>query len=398
MIKMLTAYTSELNDSEKAVGDILGQLDIKNCLLKNSVALVFCHAKFIETGVTEAVCESLPFDVLGCTSQYFALPPKDLSATADTPVVTGEFMLTVTVLTSDDTEFATGVSEPLCEKNLETSVQSLYRDTAASFGEAPSLIFAFQPTMYDLIGHTMTEALNHACGGIPVFGAVALDFDTHIRDPKTIYKGAAYGDRLLLLLFKGPVKPRFFSSSIPEKYIVPQDAVITEIEGNRIISINNEPAINFIKGLGLFQIDEQVPNPAIPLIIEDRDGTGPAAVVIHGIGPAREVICTRAMQVGDVLSVGMVGGEYVIESATALVRDIKNSGGGENIIMFSCVLRSILLGGSHGEEVELIRKELEGFSGSYLFLGSTGEICPRYTEPGKTINKIYAYALIACRF
>jgi hypothetical protein len=401
MIKMITAYTNEINDAEKAVRNILGQLDINNSLLTNSVALIFCHAKFIKTGVMKSVCESLPFDVLGCTSQYFAMSAK---ADTSSPAVMGEIMLTATVFTSDDTEFATGISEPLCEENLETAVQSVYQNTVSSFKEGaspkaePSLIFALQPMMYDLVAHTMTEALNSVCGGIPIFGAVALDFDTHIRDPKTIYRGAAYGDRMMLLLFKGPDKPRFFTSSIPEKFIVPQDAVITAAKGNRIISINNEPAIVFIKNLGFFKNDDQPPDPSIPLIMEDRDGAGPVAVVIHGIGPEGEVICTRAIQVGDVLNIGMVNANYVIESASALIRDIKNNGNGKSLLMFSCLLRSILSGGSHGEEVELIKKELEGFPIPYLFISSAGEICPLYTETGRTLNQIYAYALIACQF
>jgi small ligand-binding sensory domain FIST len=121
-------------------------------------------------------------------------------------------------------------------------------------------------------------------------------------------------------------------------------------------------------------------------------------VVIHGIGPEKEVICTRATQVGDVLSIGMVSAEYVIESATALIRELKNSGSGSGLLMFSCLLRAILLGGSHEKEIELLQKELEGFPGPCLFLSSAGEICPRYTETGGTLNQIYSYALIACRF
>jgi hypothetical protein len=397
MIKMLTAYTPELNNAERAVGDIHGQLDIKKSLLKNSAALIFCHVKFIENGVMEAVCKSFPFDVLGCTSQYFALPP-DKSATAGTPAVTGEIMLTVTVLTSDDTEFVTGVSQPLNEENAEAVIQSLYWKTASSLkGGGPSLIFSFQPTILGLCGDAMTNALDGVCGGVPVFGAVALDFDTHIRNPRTIYGGAAYGDRMVLLLFKGPVNPRFFYSPLLEKFIVPQDAVITAAKGSRIISINNEPAVAFVRGLGLFQDDDQVPNPSIPLIADGPQGAV-RAVVMQGATPEGEVICGNLVYVGETLNIGMLNADYVTESAAALIQDIKNSGGGENILMFSCLLRSILLGGSHEGEVELIRKELEGFPGPCMFLGSGGEVCPRYTETGKTQNQLYAYALIACQF
>jgi hypothetical protein len=98
------------------------------------------------------------------------------------------------------------------------------------------------------------------------------------------------------------------------------------------------------------------------------------------------------------VSVGLVNADYVMESANALIRDIKSNGNGESFLMFSCILRSILLGGNHGEEIELIQKELEGFHVPYLFISSAGEICPLYTETGETLNKIYAYAIIACQF
>jgi urease gamma subunit len=203
---------------------------------------------------------------------------------------------------------------------------------------------------------------------------------------------------MALLLLKGPVKPRFFSSTIPEKYIIAQDAVITAAKGNRIVSINNKPAVAFVKDLGLFQDVEQTPNPAIPLIVESRNGVGLRAVIMQGTTPEGEVVCDNLMQVGDALSIGMVNADYVIESTASLIQDIKNNGSGESFLMFSCLLRSILNGGSHGEEIELMRKELGALSGPGLFISSAGEICPRYTETGKTLNQIYAYTLIACRF
>jgi len=46
-------------------------------------------------------------------------------------------MLTVTVLTSDDTEFATGVCGPLTAENAEDSIRALYQETAASLSGKP---------------------------------------------------------------------------------------------------------------------------------------------------------------------------------------------------------------------------------------------------------------------
>jgi len=105
MIKVLTASTYELDDAEKAVQEILSQIAPQTALLKNSAAMLFCHIKFIEMGVMEKVCKSLPFDVVGCTSLYFALPN-----------IEGEIMLAVTVLTSDDTDSRRAYATPLPRK------------------------------------------------------------------------------------------------------------------------------------------------------------------------------------------------------------------------------------------------------------------------------------------
>ena len=387
MIKVVTAYTYELDNPEKAIQDILGQIDIKNGLLKNSVALLFCHAQFIEMGVTEAVCESLPFDVMGCTSMYLALPSR-----------AGEMMLTVTVLTSDDTEFATGMCEPLTAENAEDRIGALYRETVSSLSGTPAMIFAFPPTMLNLTIDIMTAALDRACGGLPVFGTVALDMHIHIGNPKTIFKGAAYSDRMALLLFKGPVKPRFFFLRFPESSSLAQDAVITNASGPNLISINNRPAASFLKEVGLIQNDKNKYTHAIPLVIEGSDGTNPEVVVVQDIDSNGTLICGRHVSVGGILNIGAITEDHVLESAKALIQEIKKNESGAGLFIFSCFLRTMMLGGGAAAEVELIQRELSSYPGSYLYLNSGGELCPRYKKSEKTENQALQYAIIACQF
>jgi len=396
MVKLLNAYTQELADSEKAVREIHGFLDKKNSLLKNSVALLFCNTQFIETGVAEAVYKSLPFDVLGCTSQYFGL-----SATANAPAIEGGTMLTVTILTSDDIEFVTGVSEPLNEINVEECVHDLYRCTASSPGESPSLVFAFPPTMIDVPADIMAAVLDRACGGIPVFGSVALDIHSYARQPKTIFKNAgesgAFSDRIVLLLFKGRVKPRFFHSTFPERLKLPWDAVITEAAGNRIISINNRSALSFIKDMGFFPDGIQDSFLVYPLVIE-YPNKDTHVVVLQAISPEGQFICGRNVQTGGILNIGAVAADSVFESARDMAQNLKNGDNGTGFIMFSCLLRNVVLGGNSQAEFELVCKELGGYTGSWLFLNSGGELCPGYTENGELENRFHQCALIACQF
>jgi hypothetical protein len=410
MIKILSAFTHELDDPEKAVREILESLDIKNSLLKNSVALLFCHVTFVETGVAEAVYKSLPFDVLGCTSLYFGIPTvAGAPATADVPAIGGDVVLTVTILTSDDIDFTTGISGALNEKNVEECVHDLYHRTSSSLGEPPALVFAFPPTILSVTGDAMAAVLYRVCGDIPVFGSLALDMNTRILYPKTIFKAVGpaagpgsgesgtFGDRMALLLFRGPVKPRFFHSFFPEKSILSWDAVITEAEGNRIISINNRPALSFIKDMGFFQDGMYDSFLVYPLVVEYPNNET-NVVVIQDINPEGHLMCSRKVQIGGILNLGAVTADSVLESAKVMAQNLKNDNNGRGFIMFSCFLRNVALGGSSQAEFELVYKELDGYPGSWLFINSGGELCPGYTEKGELENRFHQYALIACQF
>ena len=387
MIKVLTACTCELDDSERAVQEILDQIP-QNSLLKNSAAMLFCHIKFIEMGVMEKICKSLSFPVVGCTSLYFAV------SNAAGKAEEGEIMLTVTVLTSDDTEFAAGVCDPLTPENVEGNVNALYQKTASSLSGPPALVFAFPPTMFHLTIDVFTEALDKACGGLPVFGTVALDVGARIRSPRTIYQGAVYDDRIAMLLFKGPVKPHFIFRRFPEGSSIAQDAVITRADGAEIISINNEPAASFLQSIGLIQ---SVFSQAIPLVIADSEGKNQEVVVVQKITEEGTLICGRHIPVGGMLDIGAITADYVLESMKALIREIKKDEDKTRFsIIISCFLRTIVLGGATAE-VSLIQQELDGSSGGYLYVNSGGELCPRYAKSGETVNQALQYAVIACQ-
>jgi hypothetical protein len=315
--------------------------------------------------------------------------------------VAGGVILTVTVLTSDDIDFTAGVSMPLNEKNVGECVQELYRRISSFPGEPPSLMFAFPPTMTSVPGDVITSALDRVCAGMPIFGSVALDISTHIQNPRTIFKGSfengAFSDRITLLLFRGSVKPRFFHSSFPEKSILSWDAVITEAEGHRIISINNRPALSFIRELGFYQNETHGGILLYPLVVEYPNNET-NVVVLQDISPEGQLICGMNVQVGGVLNIGAITADSVLESARSMAQELKKDGNGKNFLMFSCLLRNVVLGGSSQAEFDLVRRELEGYPGSWLFFNSGGELCPGYTENGKTVNRFYEYALIACQF
>jgi len=178
---------------------------------------------------------------------------------------------------------------------------------------------------------------------------------------------------------------------------MPWDAVITEAAGNRIISINNKPALFFIKDMGFFPdgIDDTV--LVYPLVVEYPNNET-HVVVIQDIDSERHLICSRNVQAGGILNIGAITADSVIESARDMVRELKKDDSGTGFIMFSCFLRNIVLGANVQAEFESVCKELDGYTGSWLFLNSGGELCPGYKENGELVNRFHQFALIACQF
>jgi hypothetical protein len=167
------------------------------------VGLLFCYLDFITSGVVRELSARLPFTAAGCTTQGIIVSGK-----AD------EIMLALMVLTSDDVEFSTGISEPL-DTDEERRILDLYQGAAKGAGASrpakPSLIFAFPPLIGSLSGNSIVGVLDRASRGTPLFGSFAIDVADTIRSPMTIYKGEAYTSRMPLILFYGPVDPGFLS-------------------------------------------------------------------------------------------------------------------------------------------------------------------------------------------
>ena len=93
MVTMYTARTSEIDEIDEAINEIKDQIDFDS-LKKKSGGLIFCHIDFVESGVVTALCEQLPFNVIGMTSM----------ASADEHGYS-LYVLTLTALTSDEVTF-----------------------------------------------------------------------------------------------------------------------------------------------------------------------------------------------------------------------------------------------------------------------------------------------------
>lgn len=386
MIRVLTACSLEPDDSDAAVSEILEQLDLGKNLLKNTAGLLFCYPDFIETGAAKAVCESLPFEVVGCTTHGAALPH-----------ISDEVILTLMVLTSDDVELKAGLSGPL-ETGAEERIEALYSGMRGSLTAEPSLAFALLPgDPCPFTGDRILETLDRLSGGVPFFGTTAIDMDHAGQPARLIHNGAAYSTRLGLVILAGGAKPRFLINSIVKQNIFYHKARITGAEGNRLISIDNMPAVQYMEKIGVLENGVIEALAAFPVLADPRDGREPRLQVFTGIDPDGALLCVSNVTAGSLLSIGTPTSGIVLESAAEIAAKIKEEQGQNGLLIFSCVSRNMALADPLAE-MEALRKQLQDYPAPYLFAYSGGEVCPQYGPDSGTINKFHMYAIIACIF
>jgi hypothetical protein len=235
-------------------------LDPEHSLLSNSVGLLFCSRDFVFSGAVEAVSKALPFETIGCATSGIAVPGA-----------TGEALLTVAALTSDEVVFKTGVSDSL-KMDGEPRIRELYERLGGSAESAPSLLFVCHSNPEGFAGDTVMRILDSASGGAPVFGTNALDETFGSLPRLVIHNGRSYSDRLVLLaLCGGKLESRFDSQSLPAMNIHRQPALVTEAQDNRIISINNMPAAEFMEKNGVISEGRINALHGFPLLVNNND-------------------------------------------------------------------------------------------------------------------------------
>jgi hypothetical protein len=391
MMKILTAHTSETDDVEAAVREILEQLDL-NRLRRYSAGIMYYHSDFAQTGVTKRLCEKLPFPVMGGTTSNSAVPGSK-----------EDINLTLTVFTSDTVAFTAGVSDPVDGEPF-VPLEKLYRELHAgkpeTAGEKPSMFFIVVPKSYDIPGDEYLAVLNGLSGGVPVFGSVAFTHTADFTDIKTFFNGAEYDKSLVVLAFWGSVEPKFFISDIPQEQIIHQRAVITDSYKNRIKKVNGIPVLKYLESIGLAKNGEL-----------EQSGIGAFPLVLHAPGGSRLIRSMYISQGGDLLCSGVVpfgypmeisfcDKEFVMKSARKTADECgkwlasQDNTRPRAALVISCAARRWTLGTDVFAEIREIDESLQGVP--YHFSYSRGEFCPVSVSRGTADNYFFNFSLCIC--
>ena len=386
-MKVLTAFTYEIDDINVAVSEILDQLDLKNNLSKNAIGIITCYTEFLDSGVVSALCDALPFGVVGCTTLA--------NGTANE---LGLLMLGLMVLTGDDISFSSALSDSLFDEQ-EAPLEEAYQKASASLDGYPVMVMTFAPLINHVGGELIAELLDKACSGIPLFGTLAMDHTRDYHKSQTIYNGKGYRNECAILLISGNIHPRFFIASISEQKAQKQKAIITQSTGNVLQAVNNVPFKEYLNTFNMIQGDNSTEGlNTIPIVLDYNDGTQPVTRAIYLLTEEGYAVCGGKMPVNSTLAIGSIDYDEVVESSGQLMKEALASATDVNgILLFPCLSRSLVLGSDALAEIKTVANELNG-SLPYMMAYSGGEICPIYTDDGKSLNRFHNFTLVVCVF
>ncbi|MDR2351977.1 MAG: FIST C-terminal domain-containing protein [Deltaproteobacteria bacterium] len=387
MIRTMVAYTKEIDDVEYAVEEMLGQLDLSN-LLSETVGIAYCFVDYNETDVVRSVCEKLPFPVIGATTIASAVNESD------SPMI-----FALLVLTSDDVKFRVCLTEPLVDDN-EDVLRKAYLDGAEGIEEPPALILTFFPLLVPTSGDFLAETLSRIVPGVPLFGTVCVTLDENYSGSRIIVNGVFFKDIAAYILVYGPIQPRFFLGNLYEEKVLKDKGVVTGVNKNTLISVNDIPAKDYLLQMGLSAdpSGNLLLPELFPLVLDLNDGTAPVLRAMLRSRKDGGVDLAGRTKVGSSLSVSSIDVREVEIVTERTMESIQKSGNYDCILLHSCAARFFVAMEKDDElELKVIRKYLDG-EAPFIISYSAGEICPVKNKDGDYISRMHNYAIIACVF
>jgi len=391
MIKMFSAFTEEIDDINAAVSEVLEQLNLEHSIMKNSVGILHCYHEYIDSGVVKALCEKLPFDVIGITVPYVRLSGKASS-----------MGLMLNVLTGDDVNFITGISDPIDigGGNLKQATEKLCGGISAKLNsnEKPPLVMAFGPFLH-VLKINADDFVNNisACfPDIPVFGAFSFSEEIDYSKCFFLYNGKSYESSTGLIAITGNVNPSFLTMAVPEKNIVGELATVTKSAGNIMHEINGMSVEDYAVSIGLIEQKGDLKKLySTPIIARLDDGSKIVRVCIGGDEQGGAVMGGH-VPVGSKIGFTMLELSDTVSTSEEISKKAIEIFDGRNIIIYTCMARLEFLGTNKREmEAETICNVL-GESTSFFIAYAGGEIFPFKLANSKYVNHLQNFSIIVC--
>jgi hypothetical protein len=348
------------------------------------VGVLTCFRDFISDGVVKALCDALPFDVVGCGCIGNGCQN-----------VTGEMLLVLTVFSSDDVVFQAGISDSLSgDKNPFTDA---YAKVLAALPDQPKLILLYSPHLSGIGNDRTLSRFSETAPGVPMFGTIASSFElkTDKYSTPVVFNGEVYDDNAGFIVLSGNVSPEFYITALAPQNTQKSKAVITKTNGTLVLEINNKLPTLWLRDAGI-EDDSFSTLASFPVIVDYKDGTAPVPRAFFVAAPTDYLMSSQYIHEGVGISLGEMDYKDVMATSSALVKEIAaNSKGKSFVLMHSCLSRLFVLGVDTMAEMELVRS-LMADTVPFHVCYSGGEICPIRKESGEEINRLHNFSFAAC--
>ncbi|MDR0851715.1 MAG: FIST C-terminal domain-containing protein [Clostridiales Family XIII bacterium] len=383
MIHVYTTYVNDTLSPAEAIDEI-NYFVRAQPLYANTVGIIHCHADFVDDEHVQAICDVLPFETVGCSTTSLANDEVSL-----------QYGLTLTILTSDDVQFHTGVS-PSSAEGLDFAMGTLHNNVIASLPERPKLIIPFIPFLVTTGGDEFISRLNALTDySIPFFGTLPISAETDYSRCYTIHNGRAYIDSAVLLAVSGNVTPRFITTVVASEEYLEVNGAVTAAEKNLLISIDNIPAEDFLVNNGLVFARGMLSTLSnLELIIDLPTGERLIRNCIAGNDSGGIYLTGHIPALGSI-HFAKINAEFVVRTSREIAEAAANAANGGGMLMYSCTARNWILTENPLEELDAIRTTVGArspFSCSY----SGGEIYPQQLPNGNIAATLQNSSFIIC--
>ena len=391
MIKMFSAFTEEIDDVDAAVSEVLSQLNLEQSIMKNSVGILHCYHEFIDSGVVKALSEKLPFDVIGITVPYVRLSGKASS-----------MGLMLNVLTGDDVDFITGISDPIDigGANLKQVTDKMCIGISAKLNnnEKPPMLMAFGPFLH-VLKINADEFVNNISSSFPdtpVFGAFSFSEEIDFSKCYFLHNGKSYECSTGLIAITGNVNPSFLTMAVPEKNISGELATVTKSVGNILHEINGMSVEDYIVSIGLVEKKGNLEKLySTPMIAKLDDGSAVVRVCIGGDGQGGAVMGGH-VPIGAKIGFTMLELSDTVSTSEEISKKAMEIFDGRNIIIYTCMARLEFLGTNKREMEANTICDILGDTTSFFIAYAGGEIFPSKLANGKFVNHLQNFSIVLC--
>lgn len=383
MIEAYTLHTSKIDQPSLAVAEIRRQL-AEITLRRNAVGILVCHYDYVEDGIVSALKQVLPFPIAGITTFYQA-----------TPLTSGLFELTITVLTSDDVRFALA-----CSASEQASlpprerIEAVYRSAFDRHKEPPALILSFISANRPITGDAYVRYLDEASGGVPNFGVVNSGEDESGANIFVIHEGDAFSDCFVMLLLIGDLEARMYVNGLPEQRLLALSMTVTASIGTTVSQLNGQPAGQYLRknGLDLGDMRDEIVT-SLPFYCRRPGDETFVGRLLCAIDSNDALEFMAEVPEGSLLRIGLVTAEDIRQESRSLMQlAVDENPRASLFLAASCVGRFITLGFDTSSELDHALGLIEpgdGFLASYV----GGEICAIYQD-GRWLNRYHNNSFI----